>query len=61
VDVDIAGLLVAGVVVIAVLALVAFTVHRLADTNAKKIAVVVAAIVVVLGALPPLIYAFLGV
>jgi hypothetical protein len=62
VHVDLSGpaLLVAGVVVIAVLTLVGFAIHRLADTNAKRITAVVVAIVLLLGALPPLITAFLG-
>lgn len=49
------ALLVAGVLVLALFCLVGFAVHRLADGNAKKIAGVVVALALLLGAVPALI------
>lgn len=51
------ALLVAGVLVLALFVLVGFVVHRLADSDAKKIAGVVAALTLLLGAVPALVRA----
>ncbi|PWK84183.1 hypothetical protein C8D88_109268 [Lentzea atacamensis] len=52
------ALLVVGVLVLALFVLVGFVVHRLADGNAKKIAGVVVALTLLLGAVPALVVAF---
>jgi hypothetical protein len=52
------ALLVVGVVVLALFGLVGFAIHRLADSSAKRIAGVVVALAVLLGAVPAVVIAF---
>jgi hypothetical protein len=61
VDIKSLALLLAGIVVISVLVLVGYAIHRLVDISAKKIALVITAIVVLLGSLPPVVHAFVDV
>lgn len=52
------ALLVVGVLVLALFVLVGFIIHRLADSNAKKIAGAVIALTALLGVVPALVVAF---
>ncbi|WP_146107917.1 hypothetical protein V5P93_000980 [Actinokineospora auranticolor] len=57
---DSLAVLVVGAVVIAVLVLIGFTVHRLANSDTKRIPGTIIAIVAVLSAVPPIVFAFQG-